>query len=150
MQRGEAVRRDDRVVKLPLRIIRVGLHENGLGGPARIGILPLDLGEVLDGGLVGAVLQVGKGFIVKLGDSLAVICSGEVGRNAFAHCGGLRRRTVAPDAIHKRRCAARQRNTNQECRNDMCRLAYYRHRKPQSNDVKRMRDSRAAPSGLLS
>jgi hypothetical protein len=50
MELDEPVEGDDRIVVLVVLVVGVGRHELGLGGPHRIGVLAVDLVELLGRG----------------------------------------------------------------------------------------------------
>ena len=68
MEGDEALRGVDCLVIGIALILRIGLHQDGFGGPAGVGVLPLDLAEGFGGGLVGTRLHLVEALIVELGD----------------------------------------------------------------------------------
>ena len=130
MERDEALGRVDRIVIGIALVLGIGLHQDGLGGEARIGMLALDFLELLGGGAVLAGVQLGQALVVEVGDRLGIVGGGEVGRHTARLDGPYPRR------LRSRRRLRRRRSIAEETRH--ARTAGERHRGEQ--DRKRSRN----------
>ena len=88
MQCDVAVGRVDGVIPLAQPVADVGLHQDRLSGIGRIGILALDFAELPERRLERIAVQVGKGFIVKLGDLDIFLGGNGVRRHGGGRGGG--------------------------------------------------------------